>query len=259
LICGEEIPADIIHEHSHTLCQLGQWYYGERSTVFSDYPEFIAIEKIHREMHDKAREIVLHFKTGEKTPAEEYRLFIQRQQELIGLLQSLRDKLLITLHSYDELTGAIRRESLSVLSNKVHAYSVRNSEPYTVAMADLDHFKKVNDTYGHLAGDKVLQQIAHLFIHRVREEDAVCRYGGEEFLLLLPRTKKEEAIKFLEDIRRRIEQAALDIGNEKTISITTSIGIAEWEPGLSFEEVVRHSDKALYRAKNAGRNQIIMW
>jgi diguanylate cyclase len=128
-----------------------------------------------------------------------------------------------------------------------------------VAMCDVDKYKGINDTYGHLAGDKVLQVLAQQMIRNVREMDCICRYGGEEFLLLLPQTKLDGAQVVLEKIRALIEMTPVEIEPGCTVSVTVSIGMADWEPGLGFEQVVRQADAALYDAKGQGRNRVCQW
>jgi diguanylate cyclase len=126
-------------------------------------------------------------------------------------------------------------------------------------MCDVDKFKTINDTYGHLAGDKVLQILAQSMIRHVREMDCICRYGGEEFLILLPQTKLDGAQVVLEKIRSLIEKTPVEIEPGCTIAVTISIGAAHWEAGLTFEQVVKQADAALYDAKGRGRNRVCHW
>jgi diguanylate cyclase (GGDEF)-like protein len=259
IICKVPVPDDIIRENAHRLCALGRWYYSEASELLAEYPEFHEIEEIHRVMHDQARDVASRYQDEELISGEQYRNFIKSQQSLVGLLQNLKEKLLISLHSFDDLTGAVRREAFTVLASNVHAEAERNNDPYMVAMCDVDKFKGINDTYGHLAGDKVLQVLAQQMIRNVREMDCICRYGGEEFLLLLPQTKLDGAQVVLEKIRALIEMTPVEIEPGCTVSVTVSIGMADWEPGLGFEQVVRQADAALYDAKGQGRNRVCQW
>ncbi len=259
MICRVPVPDDIIRENAHRLCALGRWYYSEASEVLAEFSEFHDIEETHRDMHDQARDLATKYQNDEPISGQQYRAFIKRQQDLVGLLQYLKEELLITLHSFDDLTGAVRREAFSVLASNIHAEAERNHDIYTVAMCDLDKFKTINDTYGHLAGDKVLQILAQLMIRHVREMDCICRYGGEEFLILLPQTKLDGAQVVLEKIRALIEKTPVEIEPGSTISMTVSIGAAQWEAGLSFEQIIKQADAALYDAKVRGRNQVCQW
>jgi diguanylate cyclase len=259
MICRTPVPDDIIRDNAHRLCALGRWYYNEASELLGEYPEFHEIEEIHRVMHDQARDLACKYQDEQFISGEQYRSFINRQQNLVGLLQNLKEKLLISLHSFDDLTGAVRREAFSILATNVHAEAERNTDPYTVAMCDVDNFKLINDTYGHLAGDKVLQSLAQMMIRNVREMDCICRYGGEEFLLLLPQTKLAGARIVLEKIRALVEQTHIEIEPGCTVAVTVSIGVADWEAGQGFEQVLQQADAALYEAKGQGRNRVCQW
>lgn len=259
MICRSPMPENIFSPRAHELCALGRWYYQEASEILDRHPEFHALEEVHRVMHDLARDLAPRSEKEQPIPSHRYREFIQSQQDLVRQLHKLKEKLLISLHSFDDLTGAIRREAFSVLASSVHAKAKRSGEVYTVAMCDVDRFKTVNDTYGHLAGDKVLQLIAQLMIHTVREVDTVCRYGGEEFLVLLPQTDIDGALIVLEKIRALLEKSPVVIEPDYSVAITVSIGAAQWGPELSFEQVLRQADVALYNAKVQGRNQVVQW
>ncbi len=135
--------------------------------------------------------------------------------------------------------------------------SQRYQRPLSLAMIDIDFFKKVNDTYGHAAGDDVLKQVAALYRSSVRSTDLVARYGGEEFAVMMPETSLEDAITFAEKIRQMIEESILDT-QAGPIPCTVSIGVASVPLSRiqSAKELIVAADKALYRAKRAGRNQV---
>jgi diguanylate cyclase (GGDEF)-like protein len=124
-------------------------------------------------------------------------------------------------------------------------------------MIDLDHFKKINDTMGHLAGDTVLMTIAAILLKAVRNEDVVARFGGEEIAIILRAIELDGAAQMAERIRRLVESTPITIDG-KTIKATVSIGVASFPstPCKTLEQLVEAADKALYRAKNAGRNRI---
>jgi diguanylate cyclase (GGDEF)-like protein len=126
-------------------------------------------------------------------------------------------------------------------------------------MFDIDHFKQVNDTYGHAIGDKILSQVAQTLTEQLRTVDVLARYGGDEFIILLPQTNAQQARPLAERIRIGIENLRMEIENT-TLSVTLSIGIAELQNDPSdenIEETVKHADKALYQAKQAGRNRTV--
>ncbi len=158
----------------------------------------------------------------------------------------------------DPLTGLVNRR---VLVERVHA-ELERARRYegiiTVLMVDLDHFKRINDQYGHLVGDEVLREVAQLLQHAVRSVDIVARYGGEEFVIVLPETPPMGAVAFAERIRERLEQHVFATATPTPLSLTTSIGVASF-PGPRIEttdDLFARADEALYRAKADGRNKV---
>ncbi|HNV58894.1 MAG TPA: diguanylate cyclase [Rhodoferax sp.] len=157
----------------------------------------------------------------------------------------------------DPLTGlANRRAGLTVLSQAWSA-SVRYGHLLSVIMIDIDHFKLINDTHGHAAGDLVLQQLSQCFRTTARKEDSVCRWGGEEFLMICPNVGALECVRMAERLRRLVEQ--IHINNEgKVIQVTISAGVASWSvQSKHVEQMLGQADKALYEAKDGGRNRTV--
>lgn len=132
----------------------------------------------------------------------------------------------------------------------------RYRHPITLAVLDIDHFKKVNDSFGHKAGDRVIQLVAKALCDRLRSTDFVARYGGEEFVMLLPETDVDVAHKVIEDLRLHIAGLPFHFQNQP-VAITISAGIVAFGSGETPEELFDLGDKALYRAKNEGRNRVI--
>jgi diguanylate cyclase (GGDEF)-like protein/PAS domain S-box-containing protein len=148
----------------------------------------------------------------------------------------------------DPLTGIPNRRFLDIMLGKGLARANRYREPLAVVMADIDHFKKFNDTHGHIEGDKLLTQVAAFIANGIRQTDMVARYGGEEFLIMLPDAKREDACLIAERIRREIEARTC---------VTISLGVATYHPEKdSKEDLIQKADQALYRAKQSGRNQV---
>jgi diguanylate cyclase (GGDEF)-like protein len=129
----------------------------------------------------------------------------------------------------------------------------------SVIMMDIDYFKKVNDTYGHAAGDEVLKTIADLVRHSARGSDLFCRYGGEEFLMVLPGATMEIARRRAEQLRQRCAETVFEYRGQK-IQLTVSIGVATYPThGAEMDAVLNKADQALYTSKNTGRNQVTVW
>ncbi|GGB71498.1 GGDEF domain-containing protein [Shewanella inventionis] len=155
----------------------------------------------------------------------------------------------------DHLTGLWNRHALLDKLDEVDALWQRNGSAYSLLVLDVDHFKQVNDTYGHMAGDAVLKHTAMLMQHSLRKIDFICRYGGEEFLIILPSTNHEEAMFVAKKIQSQINNTSVKWKHHE-IAITLSIGTATCKNHISVEQLLQLADEAMYLAKNAGRNTI---
>ncbi|GGL58468.1 GGDEF domain-containing protein [Pseudomonas brenneri] len=165
-------------------------------------------------------------------------------------LEVQRQKALI-----DPLTGLPNRAAWSErLEYEVNAWHQQGNN-LSLAMLDLDHFKRINDGYGHLAGDKVLKIIANVLSKRLRATDFIARFGGEEFVLLMPDSALGDALELGERLRAAIEACPFHFKGER-VTITMSIGMAQFQPGERSDLALKRADEALYRAKAAGRNQV---
>ncbi len=205
-----------------------------------------------------------------EAPPQYYRFTISKlagnASETIGSLLTLYDnteqmnyeKLLNDLASFDSLTGCYNRrffyEMVQVFFNQVQ----RSAQPLSILMLDLDHFKQVNDTYGHVKGDLVLQQVAAVCKSMLRPQDVFSRYGGEEFILAMPETTLHEALIVAERLRAAIEAVKNEL---EGVPITASIGVVETrgEPALSLDSLLNRADEAMYASKHAGRNRVTAW
>lgn len=155
----------------------------------------------------------------------------------------------------DPLTGLHNRRHFFQIAGQEIERSLRYGHPLTAIMIDIDHFKQVNDTCGHIDGDQVLRSLAMCLQQNTRQVDILCRYGGEEFILLLAETGIDQALQTAERIRQQIETMPIIIGGTE-IRITASLGLAEMQYAENLEQLLRHADQAMYAAKRAGRNRI---
>lgn len=156
----------------------------------------------------------------------------------------------------DGLTGVYNRRFFDLTLDSESARSKRTGKPFSLLMLDLDHFKKINDTHGHAVGDKVLKTLSEALKDITRKTDTVCRYGGEEFALIMPGAATEHAWRMAERIRITAESLRGEDWPED-LSVTLSIGVccAESSEALSPNQIIERADTALYRAKNNGRNR----
>jgi len=174
---------------------------------------------------------------------------------------------IVEMDEFEETERSARTDALTGLGNRRVFHETLDAEirrsrryrwPVTVLMLDLDHFKDVNDTFGHMLGDFVLERVGGIVRHAVRDADAACRFGGEELAVILPETAREGGYAVAERIRRRVERAfqgrPVD-GHD--IAMTISVGLATFpEDGLHADELLARADEALYGAKHAGRNRV---
>lgn len=168
-----------------------------------------------------------------------------------SLLQARQENLL------DPLTGIRNRRAFEdALPQAVRAAASANTS-VSIVMIDIDRFKTINDSYGHLAGDQLLKAFAQLLADRARKDDTVVRFGGEEFALILPRTSLMAASVFAERLRNSIAAQEFDLGSAGQVQITASLGVAELEAGENADAMLRRADNRLYRAKNLGRNRVV--
>lgn len=159
------------------------------------------------------------------------------------------------LASHDELTGLFnRRAGMERLDEEIHR-SQRYDTPLCVCIADLDHFKRINDRHGHAVGDDVLRETAELLRQGLRASDVLVRLGGEEFLVILPGIDKSRAREAIDRLRQQIAQTTM---SRPGLTLSLSAGVASWRPGETSHALLQRADEVLYRAKAEGRNLVLV-
>jgi diguanylate cyclase (GGDEF)-like protein len=181
---------------------------------------------------------------------------LTKTQGFIKLQQAL--EFINELAIRDELTGSHNRRHMIKLIEDEREIASHGNTMFSLCLLDIDYFKRINDTYGHSAGDLVLREFALCVQKRIRETDSFGRYGGEEFLLMLPRTAQEDAHAFAESVRLRVQQLGF-AGVSPELNVTVSIGVAEFRIGESIGQTVARADEALYQAKSSGRNRVVSY
>ena len=184
---------------------------------------------------------------------------LEKIEHLLGVLVCpLRNALMyqdaVAAAYQDPLTGLGSRRALETTLERDIGLALRHQYPVSVLVIDVDYFKKINDTFGHKAGDKVLREVARLMQSELRLTDPAFRYGGEEFVVILNKARSKGAMSLAERIRCRIAESALEIGQDK-IDVSVSIGIASVQPSDDMHSLFERADRALYQAKCLGRNR----
>jgi diguanylate cyclase (GGDEF)-like protein len=188
----------------------------------------------------------------------------ERTREMQAINDQLREEITRRQKTEEALARAARSDPLTGLMNRrammywfqyqLNHYQ-RNRIPFAVLLCDIDHFKQVNDTYGHAVGDVVLRDMAGFLKEALRSQDLVARWGGEEFLILLPDTDEAGGAVVAEKIRRRVENELFHDGSRE-FQLSLSFGVAAYRPEQSADDCIKAADAAMYRAKNAGRNRV---
>ena len=183
-----------------------------------------------------------------------------REKDLARKLEEKNQELRI-MASKDALTGLYNRQFLDEILEKEWHRSERHGHPLSMAMVDIDDFKKINDTYGHKAGDTILVKIAETFIKNLRKNDFVARYGGEEFAFIFPETDLKNACHITKMINRFVKDLDISFVGDKVKSLSISCGVSAAYPseaGDSVDKLIKRADDALYDAKRSGKNRVII-
>ena len=181
------------------------------------------------------------------------------------LLDQLYRRIFVYRHTaellahFDSLTGIANRGHLMATCESLLEHCRRNGSPVSIIMLDIDHFKNINDNYGHPIGDIVLCHLSDILKESIRKADFLGRYGGEEFVIILPETKPSDSLKVAEKIRRKVESSPMKINDKVIVKITLSAGVSGLSvttQNTSLQDILRWADDALYQAKNSGRNRV---
>ena len=223
------------------------------------------VDQIAEDIHQQIRQVFPIFEINLKDGAEYAQIFQAAKTELSKLSAEMVNTLLAQKNEIKMLKQQVVRDGMTHLINHQHflellsqevARAERYKHPLSLLMADIDHFKEINDDFGHLAGDRVIKAVAGCLQQEIRESDHVARYGGEEFAIILPDTQSQDACIVAERIRKAI--ASLRIKHENNlIHFTMSFGIASYqtEEATASDKFIKRADSALYQAKKQGRNQ----
>ncbi len=187
----------------------------------------------------------------------ELRTRVRAGARIVKLQDELRAALKVSEFraTHDSLTGLMNRSAILEILEKELSRAWRTQTPLSVVMADIDHFKQINDVYGHAAGDQVLKEAARRISSSIRQYDHCGRYGGEEFLVVAPGCGRSSAREIAERLRRNLCKSDIAV-EDKAVRVTLSLGLAEYRLGQDVDSLIKEADAALYRAKQQGRNRV---
>ncbi len=252
---GEDVLAPL----AHTLCGFGRWF-GSNTTHFQklDAPNTRRLDAVHQAMHDAIRSICIDVMAGRPGQGTDLEAFEKTQSELISLLAGFKTRFLASAARHDPLTALPLRYGIEDEFTQVQKNCRRNKTQLYVGMIDADHFKRINDGYGHPVGDIALCHLANTLKRIVRPNEPLFRFGGEEFLLLMQCRSREAAATAAQRIVQTVRGAPVPIAQGDALTLTITLGLARAGDDETMADAVERADKALYAGKQAGRDRYVI-
>ncbi|MDI1347341.1 MAG: diguanylate cyclase [Pseudolabrys sp.] len=258
LICRSTPDERDISADAHHNCRFGQWYHKAGATILKNHPGYAEIGLEHERMHQYAISLLRASMQNVPISFKDYERFLTALKRLKLEIATVQNELQTALFNLDPLTGTPSRIGmLSGLREQLEL--VRRKHACAIAMMDLDHFKAINDKYGHVVGDKVLVGFAHYLMAHLRPYDKVFRYGGEEFLICLPDTDRQTACEIISRLLEELASLPFNADGKGEFHVTVSSGLTALDPDIPVEQSIDRADKALYAAKARGRNRVVVW
>ena len=259
LVCGGPINHLDLEDDAHLRSPFGQWYYSREPYVLDAKLDFRSLGLTQQAMHGSARQALLSTLDQRRPTPDLYDECIDLALRVNATLRRLQLDIIGELLTTDSLTGCASRRGMMLRLREEQERALRIQRPCCLCLLDFDRFKRVNDDFGHPAGDAVLSQGLRFVTSVLRKYDSIYRYGGEEFLICLPGTPLNEATLVVERIRAGLECLPIRLPSGATLFATASFGVAEMNPRLPVEESIASADMAMIRAKEEGRNRVVIW
>lgn len=246
---------DVLAPAAHTLCQFGNWYEANRTHFeASDTLAAQHVERAHQAMHDAIRSVCNDVLAGRPGKHADLLAFEQSQAELLGLLARFKTSILSNAVRHDPLTGLPLRYGIEGDFALQQKDARRNLNLLYVALIDVDHFKRINDSFGHPVGDRVLRHLADTLNQNLRGNEPLYRFGGEEFLWLMQCKSATEAEQSAQRLLTTIRTTPVPIAREQSVALTVTIGMAQVGDQEELASALERADVALYKGKETGRD-----
>lgn len=250
---------DVLDPLAHTLCHFGNWFMSSRAEFETlDAQAAQRVEAVHQAMHDAIRSICTRMLAGQPGNHADLESFEQSQSELLVLLARFKTLILTQAVRYDPLTGLPLRYGIENDFSLYRKEARRNRNLLYVAMIDMDHFKPVNDTHGHLVGDQVLRQLAGVLKQTLRSNEPLYRFGGEEFLWLLQCKSVAEAEQSAQRLLSAIRTTSVPIPGGVPLVLTVTLGLTRVCEQDDLSSAIMRADRALYDGKKGGRDRYVI-
>lgn len=250
---------DMLDLSAHKLCRLGRWLDAYQPVLNSiDLQNGLTVATTHHAMHDAMRSILEKSLAGETVDQSQLTAFEQAQADLIKLLAHFKTKLVSDAIRHDPLTGLPLRHGIENDFSEFQKACQRNNALFYIAMIDVDHFKKVNDRYGHPVGDMALRHLAHTLQNTIRGNAPLYRFGGEEFLWLLQSHSAAEAAQATQRLIDTVRTTPLPRTQGTSIALSVTVGLTCVDNDDDLNRAIQRADKALYEGKRAGRDRYVL-
>jgi len=259
LICRTDPAPEDLEEDAYLNTDLGRWFADADNDYVRRHPGYETAFEGLRRQYGLAGKLCRAVRDEQPISPEDYEAFADSIHRFDDSMEALVRELWDLLLNTDPLTGIATRLGLLPRLKEAHERTRKEGHACAVCMIDLDHFKRINDTHGHRAGDQVLASVSGFLQRNLRHNDHICRYGGEEFVLMLPGTDIEHALPLVDRLRHQLSRLPILLDDGTILHVTASFGIAPLSSRYSVRKCIEYADRAMYEAKEAGRNQVCIF